>query len=257
MKDSYADFAPFYDLYSAGKTDDIAVYRRIAKAAPGPILELGCGTGRVAIPLARAGFEVWGLESSKAMLEIARTKAHEQPADVASRLNLLQGDMRRFDLGRRFGLVIIPWYGFNYLLTSADRHSCLKPIRKHLLPDGIVALDLFLPLCFTIEPAPEFNKRREARLGNDSRVIFVDRRTYNPTDRIELREHKIITIRADEESEIRFETQRYYCDADEISRLLRGSGLRARSVWGGYDRRDFHEAERNLFVIAELSTDNR
>ena len=89
-------------------------------------------------------------------------------------------------------------------------------------------------------------------MKDGSRVVFTDRRTYNPTDRIELREHRYITIRPDdEESDTTFQTQRYYCDGNEIAEILAMHDLEVRHVWGGYDGRHFLQAQTNLFVIAD------
>jgi SAM-dependent methyltransferase len=252
--DIYADFAPFYDLYSADRGEDIPLYLELASSAPGPILELGCGTGRVTIPLAQAGHEVLGLDVSESMLEIAVCKLRQLPLEISRRIRLEKMDMRRFRLGRRFGLVIIPWYSFNYLLDHRDRIACLKAVRQHLAPGGTLALDLFVPLTFTKEPVPEFKKRREVTIEDGSRIVFVDRRTYNPSTRIEMREHKYIATEPEgEDSEYTFTTQRYYCDGLEITQCLVDQGFNIRACWGGYDKRHFREAESNIFVIADLT----
>jgi SAM-dependent methyltransferase len=250
--DTYAPFAPFYDHYSEGMTDDLPIYSELAASAPGPVLELGCGTGRVAVALAERGFKVRGIDSSKSMVSIATSKLEQQPEAIRNRVHLSQGDMCHFALREKFGLIIVPWYSFNYLLTSEDRHSCLKAVKRHLLKGGSIAFDLFMPLNLTLEPIPEFRKRREAILQDGSRIIFTDRRTYNPTDRTELREHLFITIQPDEEeTRTEFQTQRYYCDGIEIAEILRMHELEVRHVWGGYDGRHYLEAETNLFVIAD------
>jgi SAM-dependent methyltransferase len=251
--DNYAGFAPFYDLYTEGRDDDLPIYGELAASAPGPVLVLGCGTGRVAFALAERGFKVRGIDSSASMLDIAKSKLDALPENLRNRVYLTQGDMRRFTLGEKFGLIIFPWFGFNYLLTSMDRHSCMRSVKRHLLKGGSVAMDLLMPLPLTSEPVPEFRKRREASLKDGGRVVFADRRTYNPTDRIELREHLFVTTQPDdEEAETAFETQRYYCDGAEIADVLAMHGLEVRHVWGGYDGRHFLEADTNLFVIADL-----
>jgi SAM-dependent methyltransferase len=123
---------------------DIGFYRGLAQRATGEVLEIGVGTGRVAVELAKAGFRVTGLDLSAAMLAIAAEKA--AASDVAHRLRLERSDMRNFDLGRqKFGLVIVPYRAFQLLLTPADQLAALSAFRRHLSAGGILALHLFDP----------------------------------------------------------------------------------------------------------------
>lgn len=251
--DNYADYAPYYDLYAAGKDEDVPIYMELAREADGPTLELGCGTGRVTIPLAANGCKILGLDSSASMLRTAKKKLAAEPESVRELARLVEGDMRNFELPHKFGLVIAPWFAFNYLLTNLDREGCLNSVRNHLLPGGVIALDLFVPLTITQEPVPEFKKRAEAHLDDGTSIVFVDRRTYNPGTRIELREHRHITISPDgEESERRFSTQRCFCDAREMAAKLDEFGFEVRQCWGGYDKSHLLDAERNFLVIAQL-----
>ncbi len=120
---------------------DIEFYLELAQQAPGPTLELGCGTGRVAIPLAQAGIELTGLDLSNPMLAVARETA---PAGI-SNLQFVHGDMTSFDLGRQFGLVYIAFRSFMMLTTREQQRACLECIHRHLTPGGTLAVDLFDP----------------------------------------------------------------------------------------------------------------
>jgi ubiquinone/menaquinone biosynthesis C-methylase UbiE len=129
---------------AADAMGDVPFYLELAREAAAlgqPVLELGCGTGRVTIPIAQAGVEVVGLDNAPAMLNVARRKAAAAALDV----RWVQGDMRSFALDQRFGLVIIPFRSFLHLLTEADQLNCLACIRKHLLPGGRLALNFFAP----------------------------------------------------------------------------------------------------------------
>ena len=109
------------------------------------LLELACGTGRVAIPLAEAGFEVTGLDRSAAMLEVARSRAAEADAVANGRLTLVEGDMSEFELGGTFGLIVIAFRSFQMLLTPEAERSCLQSARRQLRPGGLIAINLFDP----------------------------------------------------------------------------------------------------------------
>ena len=118
------------DIYDAMNTltEDIPFYMDEAVESGGPVLELGVGTGRVAIPIAQAGVNVVGLDHSPRMLEVAKRKA--KTAGLSQRrLRLVQGDMRDFDVGQRFPLAIIPFRAFLHMYTVEDQKRCLQAHR--------------------------------------------------------------------------------------------------------------------------------
>lgn len=145
-RDEYAGAAPYYDYVVpyAGR-EDVAFYVDEARRSGGPVLELGCGTGRVLIPTARAGIRVTGLDASAAMLARCRERLAAEATEVRDRVGLVEGDMRAFHLGTRFPLVTIPFRPFQHLLTVEDQLACLRCVRDHLLDDGRLVLDLFNP----------------------------------------------------------------------------------------------------------------
>jgi ubiquinone/menaquinone biosynthesis C-methylase UbiE len=119
---------------------DAAFYRALARQTGGPVLELGCGTGRVLIPIADDGIECVGVDSSPEMLAVLRAK--RPPAN----LSLVEGRMERFDLGdRRFRLITAPFRAFSHLLDVDAQLAGLACIRRHLVPGGLFAFDLFDP----------------------------------------------------------------------------------------------------------------
>ena len=132
-----------YDARAQGLAGDVAFYSSLAQEAHEaghPVLELACGTGRVAIPIAREGVQIVGLDRSAAMLARAREKSRE-----LTNARWIEGDMRSFELPERFGLAYIPYRSFQHLLTVADQLSCLRCIHQHLLPGGRLALNIFNP----------------------------------------------------------------------------------------------------------------
>jgi SAM-dependent methyltransferase len=139
---NYDPLVQLYRLQYAGYRDDIAFYARLAERLGAKrVLEIGAGTGRVSIPLARRGIEVTGVEPSTAMLEVARADAVQEGVQV----NWVQGDVRFLELGTRFGLVIAPFSMLMHLYTVGDQDDALERITAHLEPGGTFAFDLYQP----------------------------------------------------------------------------------------------------------------
>ena len=142
----YSRFAAYYDFVYHSLVDhegDVdfleRVFRRFARRRVQSVLDLACGTGNHAIPLARRGYEVAGLDLSRPMLAHARRKAR------AARLSIpfVHGDMRRFDLGRPFDAAICAFGAFGYLLTDADVLRCLRSVHRHLSSDGLFTFEFW------------------------------------------------------------------------------------------------------------------
>ncbi len=140
------DFDPiarFYD-YEYGDFDaDIPMYLGFAERVGSPILEMACGTGRVLIPLAEAGFQVTGVDASQAMLEIARRKVAR--AGVEQRVSLVQADMRDFSLDGEYHMAFCAINSFMHLESLDDQLAALRCWHRHLRPGGLLILDLFPP----------------------------------------------------------------------------------------------------------------
>lgn len=133
---------------------DVEFYLQLAMAAPGPALELGCGTGRIVLPLARSGVQAMGLDLSQSMLDVATQRLAKDDAGVAGRATFVRGDMADFDLGRQFGLVYIAFRSFMMLSTPREQRRCLEAAHRHLVPGGTLAIDLFDPLLDRLVPGP-------------------------------------------------------------------------------------------------------
>lgn len=137
---------------------DIELYRGLAGETGGPILDVGCGTGRVAMALAADGHEVVGIDLSAPMLRLAEQRRGTLSADMAARLSFRQADMTTLDLGRDFALVVAPSRVFQFSLTT-DQRQALAALRSHLRPGGRLVLDLFDPLLDHVVPSDEATAR--------------------------------------------------------------------------------------------------
>jgi SAM-dependent methyltransferase len=138
---------------------DVDFYRRLAAELGGPVLDVGCGTGRVAVALAADGHGVVGVDLSGPMLRLAEERRASLPDEVASRLTFVQADMTTLDLGRTFSLVVAPFRVFQFLLTTDAQRAALKAFKAHLQPDGRIVLDLFDPLLDLVVPGAAFPAR--------------------------------------------------------------------------------------------------
>ena len=136
--DPFAPYAPFHDLDLGGFADDLPFWLGLAEGR-GSVLELGCGGGRVAAPLAAAGLRVTGADASPSMLALARRRAAGLP------LRLVEGDMRSLRLGERFGAVFVPLGGLQHLGTAEDVAAAFATIAAHLAPGGVAAIDVEAP----------------------------------------------------------------------------------------------------------------
>jgi SAM-dependent methyltransferase len=128
-----------------GPQIDFAFWLDLAKKTEGPLLELACGTGRLAIPLAREGFQVTGLDISAPMLAVARRKLEQESEETRARLQLLEGDMSNFSLKEKFGLIFIAYRSFQALLEKASQRDCLRCCAEHLKSDGLLGINVFYP----------------------------------------------------------------------------------------------------------------
>ena len=148
-KDAASLFVRAYDAFYNREplqiAGDVAFYERLARETGGPVLELGCGTGRITLAVAEKGLDVTGADLSDGMLTVARRKAASLPAPVQDRLILVNQDMSQLNLGRRFGFIFVPFRSFQHLLTIDLQRKSLEAIRRHLGPNGRLALHLFDP----------------------------------------------------------------------------------------------------------------
>jgi SAM-dependent methyltransferase len=134
--EEYRD-AAVYDLEHPRWGPEGPFYLEFARQAVGPVLELGCGTGRLTIPFAQEGIEIVGVDLAPAMLARAREKAGALP------IRWVEADIRTFQLGRQFQLIFTIGFVFHHLLTRADQEAALARVREHLAPDGQFVVDIW------------------------------------------------------------------------------------------------------------------
>jgi len=195
----YDRFAEFYDhIVSVCRAHRRRLLRCSRPPGRRPVLEVGCGTGRVLIPTARAGVNAVGVDLSAGMLDVCRQKVAAEPVDVQARVELHEDDMRTFDLGMRFPLVTLPFRGFQHLLTVDDQRAALQRLRAHVVDGGQMVLDVFnpsLPLLgderWLVQPLvePEFTMPDGPKGGAELPHHRARLRESGPTRRDELRHY--------------------------------------------------------------------
>lgn len=238
----YPFVAEFYDYVVPYRDrQDVAFFVEMARRSEGPVLELGCGTGRVLIPTARAGVEIVGLDLSPSMLSVCREKLSREPQAVQSRVQLVQGDMQQFDLGREFGLVTIPFRPFQHLITVEDQLSCLDSIHRHLADGGRLILDLFnpsLPRLVEERYLAESGEEPEFTMPDGRKVVrrhrTVSRDLFNQVIDSELIYY--VTHPDGREERLVHRFQMRYLFRFEAEHLLARSGFQVENVYSDYDR---------------------
>jgi SAM-dependent methyltransferase len=139
------EFPRYYDHAYRAHTRDIAFYVAQAQRSRGPVLELGAGTGRITLPLLRAGVQVTAVDQSEPMLARARERMARLRAADRARVHLVRADLRQLKLNERFALVIAPFNLFMHLYERSAVERALEVVRRHLRPDGRFVMDVLMP----------------------------------------------------------------------------------------------------------------
>ncbi len=255
--DKYAIVSEFYDyVASYRRRQDVPFFVEFARQSGGPVLEIGCGTGRVLIPTARAGIEIVGLDMSESMLSICREKLSREPEEVRAKAQLVQGDMRQFQLSREFALITTPFRPFQHLLTVEDQLSCLACVRRHLRDDGKFVLDVFNPDLKRLTDdkyLTEWEEEPEFTMPDGRKVIWqnhvISRDPINQILDVELA-HRIRYPDGHEERPSQRLRLRYFFRF-EAEHLLVRSGLRIEHLYGDFDKSPFDsEHPKELIFVA-------
>ena len=239
--DEYEFVSQFYDAVDPYRNrKDVSFFVDAAKESKGPILEVGCGTGRILIPTAREGLNITGLDLSTGMLAQCREKLAKESWQVQEKAVLVQADMRNFELSGRFGLVTIPFRPFQHLVSVEDQIACLTSIQRHLIPKGILILDLFNPSLPALAKEDyqtekidtEFNMPDGRRVVRKSRAASRD--LWRQVQDIELIYY--VTHPDGREERIVHAFPMRYFFRYEVEHLLARTGFKVEQVYAGYDK---------------------
>jgi len=259
MSDSLYDsfIADYYDESPIvkGRLQDVAFYRSAARDFGDPILELGCGTGRITMALAEAGKRITGLDLSGRMLERAVKKRAELRVEARERVHLMQGDMARFDLGEKFRLVIIPFRPFQHLLEVRQQMDCLECVRKHLAPGGRLILDVFQT---DAERMHDPVHMREVQLTEyetaDGRRVRISERVaafHRAEQRNDVEMIFSIKHRDGRQERLVFAWPLRYFFRFEVEHLLARCGFKVAALYGDFDRSPIRGDSPEMIFVAE------
>lgn len=248
------------DYEAIGRAEDVAFYVERARAAGGPVLEMGCGSGRVLLPTARAGVEIAGLDASPRMLERLRRRLADEPAEVARRVRLAEGDLAAPDAGgtfagERFALVTAPFRVIQHLVGRDEQRAWLAAVAARLMPAGELVFDVFQPQFDQVAEGPAGAvdvEREDARSGERvRRVVWV---THHPEiQTFDLRFEWLVEPPAGARRAARrrhAETTVRWFTRFELENLLELAGFEVLEVWGGFDGRPHGPGAEEIVVRA-------
>ncbi len=238
-----------YRLLHTGAPGDIDFYRAQCADAQA-VLELGCGDGRVALAIAADGPRVIGIERHPGMLAAAREARSALPPAVAERVELIEGDMADFDLGRPFDRVILP-YTTLYCLDPERRQRCLSRVAAHLAPAGRLAFDVWVGDDLRArgafaDEAPEWI---EGLRDGDTIIEIFERDVHRP-GRMEVTYTHQIARPGEMPTRSAYTITHHYLCTDELDGVLGAAGLDVLDVWGDFDGAALDDESERMVVVA-------
>lgn len=245
----YKKIADLYDLLYEDLNDS-KFWNNLCHKYGGPVLELGCGTGRIMLGLAKAGFDVAGIDKSKELLAVLKKKALKDGMNP----QIKEADMRSFSVDRMFRTVIIPFSSFQHLLNTKDQEACLKTVKKHLLQEGNLIIDVFNP----DESRPENIMCHQKTIKDSSgRIISkFHTQTFNKTLQhtnsiffIDITEKTGTLKRITTDFTLKYHFYR------DLKKLLESCGFRVVETYGDYSQTRFSEKDSPRMIVVARRTD--
>lgn len=227
---AYDSIAGLYDPWSASVIEDISFYVEEALASGGPVVELGVGTGRIAIPIAMAGIQVIGVDSSEGMLAVCAERGRQ--AGVDGRLDLRLGDLRRPPVQECVPLVTCPFRAYLHLASDEERLEALAAAHGILEPDGRLVFDVFAPSQDDVEET--HGRWIEREPGIDERADWdLDAQTLT------------LSVRGSQGSST---MTLWWLEPPRWHSLLAEVGFDVHACYGWFDRRPYAGGEDTVWI---------
>jgi SAM-dependent methyltransferase len=250
-----AAFARLYDLDLMEDPGDLDLYLALATRTGGPVLELGCGTGRIAVPLAAAGHDVTAVDIDPAMLERARRRADEAGAAARDRIEFVQADLLGLELpsAGTFRLALIALNSLFLLASRSSQREAFATMARHLAPGGLAVVDIWLP---DADDLARFDGRlilEYDRTAPDSKALVTKTAAaqhdaasgiVNLTSIYEEGEQGTPAARFVRRDALRL------VSADELRDFAEGAGLVVESLAGGYDLDPLGQGSERAILVA-------
>jgi len=257
-REHYVD-AALYDYEYRRRRADVTFYRQLARQrlgdGGGTILELGAGTGRVTIPLARDGYEVVALDQSPTMLDRLRRRVAAERAAVRDRVTVATGDLRSFRLPRRrFPLVIAAFNVLEHLYTRGEVHACLRQVVAHLAPRGAFAFDVQLPDLAWLQrdPTKRWARTRFTDPTTGRAMLYSTNHDYDPVSQIALIRLYYDPVDGVGPGYVVKLSQRKFFPA-ELEALVAHAGLRVAARYGDFSFAPLDGTAESQVLVCELA----
>ena len=246
--------AQYYDPACAADTrlNDLPFYLEVAKSVGGRVLEVGCGTGRILLPIARSGIRIDGLDFSPTLLAILREKLDHETAPTKANVSLYEGDMRRFSLGTTYDLIIIPFRPLQHLLTVEDQLAAFRCFSAHLDAGGLIAFNVFYPNFKLLDQVGVETVELEWRDPRDPSITVRRSFRRNSVDKLNqviegefiFRSFRGEELVQDDRSGLRMSYYMY----PQVLLLLKSAGFKIREEYGSYDREPISVCQEMIFI---------
>lgn len=246
---SYELLARYYDLENAGFDADLDFWLGLAEEAAGPVLELGCGTGRVLLPLAHAGFAVTGVDNAPAMLERLHARLRVAALDPAPKV--VQADLGGFATDDRFALAIAPFNTFMHLLTLEDQVRMLTHVRGMLRQGGVLALDVVNAGAAYASVEGGLHFERSFTYGDRTVQQFSTLTIDRAAQRAEILYFYDAVGAGGGLSRLTVPLTLHYVFPGEMRLLLERCGFALKHLYGDYDLSPFDDDAPRMLVVAE------
>ncbi len=249
--DPFASIAAFYDLDFEDYHDDASFYVRLSEIHGPRVLELGCGTGRIAVPLAASGAKVTGVDLSAAMLDVARARAGDLPA------TWLLADIRRLRLRGRFDVVCAPLGTLQHMETPDDFVEALGTMARHLAPGGVAVVDVESPAPEDFDPRPQPQIEHWTKPwqgGTVSKVVSVAAIPMLGTK--EITWHFDVADRQGRLTRVTTQFNLRTYTPSEIDLAARLAGLRVIARFADYAFTPYHDGAERLVVLLQREDDD-
>ena len=250
---SHYDDPVYYDHTYKKRRSDVAFYTSLATENGGPALELGVGTGRVAMSLSKAGVEVTGIDPALPMVQHAKERMRVLSRERQDKITLLQGDMRSIRLNRLFPLVISPFNVWMHLYTREDVEAACETVKAHMTPDGLFAFDVLNPWPADLarDPGDVFKGRRFKHPSNQRFHDYAEAFRYDSVSQI----HHIYMFAQPEgspEDAWTMEVPHRQFFPEELKSLLHYNGLKVVKRYGDFDKSPFTGQSDSQVMVCKL-----